>query len=70
MTKTWDEFVARQVEATLKGESVEWGAKYSTHHWRPSDIRWYRFGPVRDGPSEYWYVSESKQIVYEFRKYS
>lgn len=83
MEKTWDEFIARQVEAALRGEresSQIWtppihgcykslvdGIRTSLERGDPGIIWVHVFGPW--GPdAEYWFVNLTLKKVLHFRR--
>lgn len=69
---TFDEFIAREVEAKIacqyvqSGEATGWSFGFDA-----DDIRWYYFSKTKDGAwrpgGTYWYVSRKMRKVYLMR---
>lgn len=72
-TKTWDEFIARQVEAVLKGEVVVVRARSELFQGEALSDFW-KLNAVtacwifRSRTSEYWHVDETQKRVVKVLK--
>lgn len=72
--KTYDEFIARQVQAELAGEKIErrsredlWGDHVPNDFWVRGNITsCWMFGAARW--TEFWHVDEDNKVVVQTRK--